>query len=112
MDTKRIHHRKSGLMLVPIMPYLLSLKMNRDLFVQTITCSFTINTLIMMICLGKMGLITLPVFYVSSVGIVPVALGIFLGGILRKRVTESVYRKMVLIMMICLGTSLVLRPFF
>ncbi len=102
----------TGSQIMPIMPYLLSLKMDRDLFVQTINCSFTINTLIMMICLGKMGLITLPVFFVSSVGIFPVALGIFLGSILRKRVTELVYRKMLLILLICLGTSLVMRLLF
>jgi len=101
----------TGSQIMPIMPYLLSLKMDRDLFVQTINCSFTINSLLMMICLGKIGLISLPVIYVSSVGIVPVAVGIFLGGILRKKVTEWVYRKLVLILLICLGASLLIRPF-
>ncbi len=102
----------TGSQIIPIMPYLLSLEMDRDLFVQTINCSFTINTLLMMICLGKIGLITLPVIYVSSMGIIPVAFGIFLGGIVRKKVTESIYRKLVLILLICLGASLAIRPFF
>lgn len=102
----------TGSQIMPIMPYLLSLKMDRDLFVQTINCSFTINTLVMMLCLGKLGLITLPVVIVSAAGILPVGLGIFLGGILRKRVSEAMYRKMVLILLICLGLNLALRPLF
>ncbi|WDP91566.1 MAG: sulfite exporter TauE/SafE family protein [Desulfobacter sp.] len=101
----------TGSQIMPIMPYLLSLDMDRDLFVQTINLSFTINTLVMMACLGKLGLVTLPVAGISAVGILPVALGIFLGGRLRKRVSEAVYRKMVFCLLICLGVILAVRPF-
>lgn len=99
----------TGSQIMPIMPYLLSLKMDRDLFVQTINCSFTISTLVMMAGLGKLGLVTQSVVYLSAGGIVPVILGIFLGGKLRKRVSEERYRKLVLILLIILGASLVLR---
>ncbi len=99
----------TGSQIMPIMPYLLSLKMDRDLFVQTINCSFTISTLVMMAGLGKLGLVTQSVVCLSAGGIVPVILGIFLGGKLRKRVSEERYRKLVLILLIILGASLVLR---
>lgn len=99
----------TGSQIMPIMPYLLSLKMDRDLFIQTINCAFTFNTLVMMIGLGKLGLITLPVFYLSAGGILPVALGIFLGGLIRKRVSDDMYRKMVLLLLIALGINLVLK---
>lgn len=101
----------TGSQIMPIMPYLLSLKMDRDLFVQTINCAFTFNTLIMIMGLGKLGLVTLPVLYLSAGGILLVALGIFLGGRIRKRVTEETYRKMVLILLIVLGVNLAIRPF-
>lgn len=101
----------TGSQIMPIMPYLLSLKMDRDLFVQTINCSFTFNTLIMIIGLGKLGLVTMPVVYLSTGGILPVVLGIFLGGQIRKRVSEDMYRRMVLILLIALGINLAARPF-
>lgn len=101
----------TGSQIMPIMPYLLSLKMDRNLFVQTINCAFTFNTLIMIIGLGKLGLVTPPAMYLSAGGIVPVALGIFLGGKIRKRVTEDLYKRMVLILLIILGMNLALRPF-
>lgn len=102
----------TGSQIMPIMPYLLSLKMDRDLFIQTINCSFTVNTLIMMIGLGKMGLITNQTLLVSAGGILPVGLGIYLGGIIRKKVSEEFFRKMVLFLLILLGASLVARAFF
>ena len=101
----------TGSQIMPIMPYLLSLKMDRNLFVQTINSSFTINTLIMMVCLGKLGVLTVAVIWMSAIGILPVALGIFLGGKLRKKVPEAIYRKMVLVLLICLGVNLAVRPF-
>ena len=100
----------TGSQIMPIMPYLLSLKMDRALFVQTINCAFTFNTLIMIIGLGKFGLVTLPVVWLSAGGILPVAAGIFLGGRVRKRVTEDLYRKMVLVLLMVLGINLALRP--
>ena len=102
----------TGSQIMPIMPYLLSLKMDRDLFVQAINSSFTFSTIIMIIGLGKLGFITLPVIYLSATGIVPVAVGIFLGGKIRKKVTEETYRKMVLVLLIILGCNLVIRPFY
>jgi len=102
----------TGSQLMPIMPYLLSLKMEQKLFVQTINCAFTFNTLVMMVVLGNLGLLTLPVATISAGGIVPVALGIFLGGRIRQRVSEAFYRKMVLVLLIFLGMNLVAKPFF
>ena len=101
----------TGSQIMPIMPYLLSLKMDRNMFIQTINCAFTFNTLIMMVALGKLGMLTLTVLYISAGGILPVALGIFLGSRIRKNVTEEIYRKAVLILLTVLGISLTARYF-
>jgi len=101
----------TGSQIMPIMPYLLSLKMDRDLFVQAINLSFTINTLIMMACLGRLGLFSDQIIQWSLVGIIPVAAGIFLGGRIRKKISEAIFQKMVLILLIVLGIMLVLKPF-
>jgi len=101
----------TGSQVMPIMPFLLSLKINRDLFVQAINCSFTINTLFMIIGFSRLGLVTGPVVYLSAAGILPVALGVFLGGQIRRRVTDDLYRKMVLALLIALGVNLIFRSF-
>lgn len=99
----------TGSQIMPIMPYLLALKMDRDLFIQTINCAFTINTLIMVLGLSKLGLITKPVVFTSAAGVLPVWLGIYMGGKIRKKVTEEIYRKMVLVLLLCLGISLIIK---
>ncbi|MCP4161924.1 MAG: sulfite exporter TauE/SafE family protein [Deltaproteobacteria bacterium] len=101
----------TGSQIMPIMPYLLSVKMDRDLFVQTINSSFTFSTIIMIIGLGKLGLVTTSIISISAMGILPVAVGIFFGGQLRKRVADETYRKMVLILLIVLGCTLIIKPF-
>jgi uncharacterized protein len=101
----------TGSQIMPIMPFLLSLKMDRDLFIQTINCAFTFNTIIMIMALGKIGLITRPVVYLSAFGILPVVLGIFLGTNIRKRVSGEIFRRMVLIMLVILGINLAVTPF-
>lgn len=98
----------TGSQIMPIMPYLLSLKMERKLFIQTINATFTINTLIMMMVLGKMGLMSISVLSVSAMGIIPVTLGIFLGGYIQRKVSDDYFRKLVLILLIMIGVSLLL----
>jgi uncharacterized membrane protein YfcA len=97
---------------MPIMPYLLSLNMDRDLFIQTINCSFTINTVILMVGLGTLGILTLPIMVLSIGGILPVAIGLYLGGRIRRKTTEQVYRKMVLALLIGIGGSLFAKLFW
>lgn len=101
----------TGSQIMPIMPYLLSLKLDRDLFVQTINSAFTLNSLIMILGLANLGIITVPMVTLSAAGILPVALGVYLGGKIRKRVSEDVFRKMVLILFLFLGLNLIARSF-
>ena len=101
----------TGSQIMPIMPYLLSLKLDRDLFVQTINSAFTLNSLIMILGLANFGIITVPMVTLSAAGILPVALGVYLGSKIRKRVSEDIFRKMVLILFLFLGLNLIARSF-
>jgi len=101
----------TGSQIMPIMPYLLSLKLDRDLFIQTINSAFTINSLIMMVGLANLGVITTPMLSLSAAGIIPVAIGVFLGGKIRERLSDDSFRKMVLVLFILLGLNLVSRLF-
>lgn len=101
----------TGSQIMPIMPYLLALQMDRNLFIQTINMAFTLNTFIMIACLGKLGILTWKIAGISAIGIVPVAVGIGLGTWLRKKVSDALFRKMVLVFLILLGINLSMKPF-
>ena len=67
------------------------------------------STLVMFIGLGKLGLLSWPLALVSAAGVVPVALGIWLGGRIRRRLTEAGFRRAVLVALVVIGASLMLR---
>lgn len=66
----------TGSQVMPILPYLMSLKLTKDELVQTINTSFTMASLVMLAGLGKIGLLTGEIILISAVGIIPVSLGI------------------------------------
>lgn len=99
----------TGSQILPILPYLLALRLDKNLFVQTLNSSFTFSTIIMIVGLGKIGILTTPVLLLSAMGILPVAIGIRLGSRVREKVSETLYRRLVLMLLILLGCNLALR---
>jgi len=96
---------------MPILPYLMSLRLTKDELVQAINTSFTFASLVMLFGLGKLGLLHTEVMIISAVGIVPVGLGITLGGRLRSKLPEAVFRTIVLWLLVLLGSGLIVRAF-
>ncbi len=94
---------------MPILPYLLALNLNRDVFVTAINLSFTFSSIFMLIGLSKFGLISLPMLVVAVVGTLFVALGITLGAHVRKQLSSDVYKRLVLLLLMVLGVSLLLK---
>ncbi|MGE4506080.1 MAG: sulfite exporter TauE/SafE family protein [Desulfovibrionaceae bacterium] len=99
----------TGSQIMPALPYLLSLGIGKDLFVAAINLSFTIATALMVVGLGRMGLVTWPVLWVSLAGLPLVWLGVRLGSRLRERFSEAVFRRLVLSLLVVLGANLVYR---
>ncbi|MBF0278280.1 MAG: sulfite exporter TauE/SafE family protein [SAR324 cluster bacterium] len=99
----------TGSQMIPILPYLLSLKLEKNLFVQSINISFTLSSLVMLIGLGGLGLLDQQTLFLAGGGIIPVAIGIKLGGKIRKHITDEIFRKLVLIFLILVAFSLIAR---
>jgi uncharacterized membrane protein YfcA len=99
----------TGSQVMPVLPFMLALRMNRDEFVQAINCSFTFSSLVMAVGLSKIGLMTPDTALVSALGLVPVYVGIRLGGMVRRRLTNEIFRRLVLYMLMAGGMLLVLR---
>lgn len=99
----------TGSQIMPIMPYLMSLDITKDELVQAINTSFTSASIIMLFGLGRLGMINVEIATVSAAGFVPVYIGIWMGGKIRRRLPEEVFRKIVLAMIGLLGAGLIIK---
>jgi len=98
----------TGSQIFPIMPYLLSLNINKDVLVQTINLSFTLNSLIMLVFLYSMNNLDIDSIVNYALGIIPVAIGVWLGGKVRRRLSEERFRRIVMVLIIILGLLLLI----
>jgi len=92
-----------------MLPYLLSLKLDRDGMINAITVGFTLSIIVLLIIFGKFNLISLETLTFSIVGTIPVAVGIYLGGKLRHTVSEERFKLAVLLLLIIIGANLILN---
>lgn len=99
----------TGSQVMPVLPFMLALHMDRDRFVQAINCSFTFCSLAMAAGLSKIGLMTGEAALVSALGLVPVYAGVRLGSLVRRRLAPELFRKAVLFMLMAGGLLLMLR---
>ena len=99
----------TGTQVIPMLPYLISLHLHRDLLVGAINIGFTASTLVLLALLGKFDFLSLHVIAISLAGIIPVSIGIYLGGKLRYRISESWFRIAVLVILLIIGINLIIN---
>jgi len=99
----------TGSQVMPVIPYLLSLDLPRERFVQASNQSFTLSSAAMFIGLGATALMTAPVVAVSALGLVLVALGVRIGQRISRLLAPQAFRTAVLIVLAALGLGLILR---
>jgi uncharacterized protein len=99
----------TGSQVMPLTPYLLSLDMTRERFLQASNQSFTLSSAAMFVGLGVAGLMTMQVVAVSACGIVLVALGVKIGQRIGHYLAPQAFRTAVLIVLAALGLGLILR---
>jgi uncharacterized membrane protein YfcA len=99
----------TGSQLMPVLPYLMALRLDRERFVQAINCSFTLSSLVMAAGLSKIGLMNVETTLVSALGVVPVWIGLKLGSKVRQRLSPELFRKLVIYMLMVSGVLLLAR---
>lgn len=99
----------TGSQVMPLIPYLLSLDLTRERFLQASNQSFTLSSAVMFVGLGMAGAITPQVVAVSVGGLLPVALGVRMGERIGRRLAPQAFRTTVLIVLGALGLGLILR---
>ncbi len=99
----------TGTQIIPMLPYLLSLKLDRDGMINAINVGFTLSITVLLIVFGKFNLISLETLKYSIAGALPVVAGIYLGGKLRHSVSEEKFKLAVLLLLIIIGINLILN---
>jgi uncharacterized membrane protein YfcA len=99
----------TGSQLMPVLPYMLSLHLDRDRFVQAINCSFSSSSIVMAIGLSKTCLMNAETALVSAIGVIPVWVGLKLGGKIRRRLAPEMFRLLVIYMLMASGVLLLIR---
>ena len=97
----------TGSQVMPMVPFMMMLRLERNLFLQAVNCSFTLSSLVMMLGLGKLGLFLWEDVLISAIGLCFVTLGLSLGAAIRHRLSETLFRQGILVLLLLTGLGLI-----
>jgi uncharacterized membrane protein YfcA len=100
----------TGVFVIPAVPYLQALGLNRDNLVQAMGLSFTISTIALGIGLAEGGAFHSKNIVASALAIIPSLLGMWLGTAVRERISQEAFRRGFLYCLVVLGIELMVRP--
>lgn len=101
----------TGVFAMPAVPYLQSLGLARDELVQALGLSFTVSTIALAMGLALYGAFELGQLGMSTLAIVPALVGMWLGQIIRGRISPKRFKQCFLAFLMLLGLELISRPF-
>lgn len=101
----------TGVFVVPAVPYVQALGLSRDDLIQALGLSFTISTIALAVGLASHGAFEAGHLAASSLAVLPALLGMWLGQVLRQKISPATFRRWFLIFLILLGFELLMRPF-
>lgn len=101
----------TGVFTLPAVPYIQALGLQKDELVQALGLSFTVSTLAL-----AGGLWTHGAFHVEQLGmslfaVIPALAGMWLGSIIRGKISPKTFRRCFLLFLVILGSELAFRPF-
>jgi uncharacterized membrane protein YfcA len=99
----------TGSSVFPGVAYLQSLGLPRDELVQSMGILFTLATLSLGLAMGGERLLTVPLLGLSSTALVPALLGMQLGRLLRRRLSDVVFRRLFFLGLLVMGVYLLMR---
>lgn len=99
----------TGSQVMPVLPFLLSLNMNKNLFVQAINISFTLSSLVLLLGMNQLGLLSLETFLIAVAGLLPVLVTVYFAGKLQNRLSGNLHRLLVLAFLLVMGLTLIVR---
>ncbi len=101
----------TGVFVMPAVPYIQALGLSRDDLIQALGLSFTVSTIALAVGLASHGAFEIEHIATSALAVAPALLGMWLGQLLRQRISPATFRRWFLIFLILLGLELLVRPF-
>jgi len=101
----------TGSQVVPSVPFLMMLGLERKMFIQAINCSFTLSSIVMAIGLTQLGLFAWDALVVSILGTATVFFGLRFGARIQKNLSPERFRIGVLLMLMATSVSLLGQAF-
>ncbi len=102
----------TGSFVVPGVLYLQAIGLGRDALVQAMGMLFTVSTLALAVSLERHGLLDGPLGLASAAALVPAFLGMGLGLVLRRRLSEARFRRVFFLAVLALGLYIVANAAF
>jgi len=99
----------TGSQVMPSMPYLMSLNLERNIFIQAINCSFTLSSIIMALGLTTLGIMSAQAFVISVVGAFIAVIATRFGERLRNKLSAEQFRKSVLVILTAMAIVLIAK---
>jgi uncharacterized membrane protein YfcA len=98
----------TGVFVIPAVPYLQAMQLNRDGLVQALGLNFLVATVALTGSLAGNGIITTEIGWASLLAVAPALLGMAGGQWLRLRIRPDVFRLCFFLGMLALGAHLAL----
>lgn len=102
----------TGFMGLTLVPYLLSLRLAKEEFVATIAMLYLCGVLSLYGTLFAKGVMTGELLAISAGATIPTLVGVWLGSLIRKRVSEERFRKLLIVMLLLIAANLLRQVFF
>lgn len=100
----------TGVFVMPAVPYLQALRLDKDTLVQALGLSFTVSTMALAAGLLVHGALQIAQAGVSALAVVPALIGMALGQRVRARISAARFRQCFLGFLVLLGLQLAIRP--
>ena len=102
----------TGVIVIPVVPFLQSLHLKRDDLVQSLGLAFTVSTICLAVFLQQNPIEAIPFDYkMALIALFPALVGMWLGTKIRYRIPEQKFRKVFFCGLVILGGYMVLHQF-
>ena len=101
----------TGSTVLPVVPYLQSLGLSRDAFIQAMGICFSAAALGIGISLSGRNLLPLDLALLSAIGVLPALVGMMIGRVIRIRLSEQRFKQVFFVSVAVLGTYIAVRAY-
>ena len=99
----------TGVFVVPAVPYLQALGLEKDDLIQALGLSFTVSTVALAGALAWHGAFRIDNLAMSALAIIPALAGMWAGQVIRNRVSPASFRRWFLVCLLLLGAEMVVK---